>query len=144
MSNTYFTLNKHKFDADPFSNRQDKGHDYDMKLSLTAFVGNPDIVQLTIQTESNYPLQSGTAYYTLNEEEIDRLIGALLERKLRLVTATSNEQSIFNVMLTSEQIETIIRRERFDDFDKCLEFFNDLYFGKFNKKELNKLFYESI
>ena len=96
MSNTYFRLTKHKFDQNPFSNRLDKGHDYKMELSLTAFVGGDDHTQLTIQTESNIPLQSGTAYYTLNDEDIDRLIGALMERKLKLVTATADEQSIFN------------------------------------------------
>ena len=93
MSNTYFKLNKSKVDKDPFGR---KNHIYDMTLSLTAFCGNPDIVQLTIQTESNLEFQSGTAYYTLSDEDIERLIGALMERKLRIVTATADEQSIFN------------------------------------------------
>ena len=96
MSNTYFRLTKHKFDQDPFSNRLGKGHDYKMELSLTAFVGGNDHIQLTVQTQSNILSQSGTAYYTLNDEDIDRLIGALMERKLKLVTATADEQSIFN------------------------------------------------
>jgi len=63
---------------------------------LCAFVGNENTgnVQLTIQTNSTLQSQSEIAYITLNDDEIDKLIFGLLERKLKLVSATGDEQSI--------------------------------------------------
>jgi hypothetical protein len=82
MSNTYFKIEKAVY-TNSYS------------LGLTAFVGNKESgnVQLTIQTRSSIHGQSGIAYITLNDEEIDKLIFGLLERKLKLVTATGDEQS---------------------------------------------------
>lgn len=95
MSNTYFEISKEveypKFLEYP-------GYKNKYYLSLTAFVGNNDTggVQLTVRTDSTLRDQSGTAYITLNDNEIDKLIFALLERKLGLITATGDEQSQLN------------------------------------------------
>lgn len=89
MSNTYGTIKKEVVDMRP------DGTIYTtkMELSLTAFVGRPEVVQLTIQTRGDMPTLSGCGYITLSPEEIDKLIFALLERKLKIITATGNEQS---------------------------------------------------
>lgn len=66
----------------------------DMSLSLTAFVSKSKKLQLTIQTNSTLPNQSGCAYITLNDAQIDELIFALLERKYNLISATGCEKSL--------------------------------------------------
>ena len=86
MSNTYFKINK-KADCDEYV------------LSLTAFCGNDQTgnVQLTVQTKSReMPSHAGTGYITLNDHEIDLLMAGLLERKLGIISATGDEQSIFS------------------------------------------------
>lgn len=84
MSNTYFKINK-KVNCDEYV------------LSLTAFCGNDRNVQLTVQTKSReMPSHAGTGYITLNDHEIDLLIAGLLERKLGMVSANGDEQSIFS------------------------------------------------
>jgi hypothetical protein len=94
MSNTYFRIEKEvKYEAFPPFTNSDYVNKYE--LSLTAFVGNnlSGNVQLTIQTNSTLNGQSGTAYITLSDEDIDKLIFGLLERKLRIISATGDEQS---------------------------------------------------
>lgn len=92
MSNNYFKIEKavetKGFDKYP-------GYVNNYTLSLTAFMGNEQSgnVQLTIHTSSTVSRQSGVAYITLNSEEIDKLIFGLLERKLKLISATGDEQS---------------------------------------------------
>ena len=67
----------------------------DMELSLTAFMGGKKHTQLTVQTNSTVRSQCGIAYITLGDEEVDLLIAALLERKLKNISATGDEQSQF-------------------------------------------------
>lgn len=97
MSNTYFQIKK---EIKTPGNQLLGFNEYTNKfrLSLTAFVGNEEsgTVQLTVTTESTLSNQSGTAYYTLNNQEIDLLIAGLLERKLRIISATDDKQSIFS------------------------------------------------
>lgn len=71
------------------------GYTNNMTLTLTAFCGREKHTQLTIQTHSTLEHQSGTAYITLGDKEVDLLIAALLERKLGKVSAIGYEQSIF-------------------------------------------------
>ena len=95
MSNSYFKINKV---VDTPSTEHWARYSNTYNLSLTAFVGNEHSgnVQLTIQTDSTLPGQSGIAYYCLNNEEIDKLIFGLLDRKLKLISATSDEQSVIS------------------------------------------------
>jgi len=60
---------------------------------LTAFVGGENHTQLTIQTDSTIQGQAGIAYISLNNDDVDKLIFGLLERKLMLVSATGEEKS---------------------------------------------------
>lgn len=86
MANTYAKIEtKDEFDDMKTS----------MKLSLTAFMGNNKHTQITIQTTSTIPFENGTAYITLGDKEVDLLIAALLERKLKIISATDCEQSVF-------------------------------------------------
>lgn len=73
------------------------GYTNTMTLSLTAFMGGKSgkHTQLTVNTVSTLKHQCGTAYITLGDKEVDLLIAALMERKLKLISATGNEQSIF-------------------------------------------------
>ena len=92
MSNTYFELKKSvtKKDID--------GSEYTncYVLSLTAFVGKENNVQLTVQNEVGRGMVlSGISYIELNNEDIDNIIGGLLERKNGEVTATGVEESKF-------------------------------------------------
>jgi hypothetical protein len=89
MSNTYAKIKK------SVTNRKLDGTEYtnDMELSLTAFVGKPEILQLTVNIQSTENYQSGIGYITLTVEEIDKLVFALLERKHNLISATGYEQS---------------------------------------------------
>jgi hypothetical protein len=97
MSNTYFKIQKEIItpgnDIPNFPS-----YTNNFELTLTAFVGNDHSgkVQLTVQTRSSLPNQSGVAYYTLNDKEIDLLIAGLLERKLGIISATADNQSIFS------------------------------------------------
>lgn len=89
MSNTYAKIETEDLIKDhiPYSNY--------MTLTLTAFMGKEKHTQLTVRTSSTLEGQSGTGYITLGDKEVDLLIAALLERKLRVISATGNEQSIF-------------------------------------------------
>ena len=94
MSNTYArieTRDVHK-EVEPF-----RGYTNDMNLSLTAFMGGKSgkHTQLTVNTQSTLEHQNGTAYITLGDKEVDLLIAALMERKLKVISATGDEQSIF-------------------------------------------------
>lgn len=93
MSNSYFKIQK-EIATPGFGNHSGYRNKYE--LTLTAFVGDDQSgnVQMTIQTQSTIDSQSGVSYITLNSEEIDKLIFGLLERKLRLVSATGSEQSL--------------------------------------------------
>lgn len=97
MSNTYFAINKEE-EYEGVKSLNINAYKNSYELSLTAFMGDSKRgnVQLTIRTESTIPNQSGVAYIPLNNEEIDLLIAGLLERKLGIVTATGDEQSIFS------------------------------------------------
>lgn len=92
MSNTYFKIKKQNvyepFDAFP-------GYTNNMELSVTAFVAGPGKhgVQLTCNTLSTLPSQSGKGYITLDSrEEIEALINALQQRLDGNISATGNEQ----------------------------------------------------
>jgi hypothetical protein len=95
MSNTYFEQVK-----EVTYNDIKPEHTYANKyrLSLAAFMGGKtgDVVQLTVQTDSTLPMQSGTAYITLSDADIDVLIAGLLERKLNKISSTGEEKSIFS------------------------------------------------
>ena len=91
MSNTHARICRIQ-ETDDFGGHK---HETSMELTLTAFVGGDRHTQLTVQTNSTLPFQSGTGYITLSDEDVDLLIAALLERKLGKVSATGNEQSIF-------------------------------------------------
>ena len=95
MSNTYAKI-KSSLKIDD-SNILGKGYITNMELTLTAFVGGNSgkHTQLTVNTTSTLNSQSGVGYITLGDEEVDLLIAALLERKLKKITATGYEQSIF-------------------------------------------------
>ena len=99
MSNTYFKITKEvKYPDIDNSLFKSKGYKNEYELTLTAFCGNEDIgnVQLTVKTNSTISGQSGTAYITLNDKEIDLLIAGLLERKIGNISATGDEQSVFS------------------------------------------------
>ena len=98
MSNTYFKITKEvKYPDIDRSLFKSKGYKNEYELTLTAFCGNEDMgnVQLTVQTNSTISGQSGTAYITLNDKEIDLLIAGLIERKIGRISATGDEQSVF-------------------------------------------------
>lgn len=97
MANTYFAIRKKEEYKGVKSLHIDE-YENSYELSLTAFMGDNSRgnVQLTIRTESTIPNQSGIAYIPLNNNEIDLLIAGLLERKLGIITATGDEQSIFS------------------------------------------------
>lgn len=94
MSNTYAKI-KTSVDYKGEPKLGWKPYKTDMILSLTAFVGGDKHTQLTVTTKSTNKLQSGTGYIQLGDNDVDMLIAALMERKLKVVTATGNEQSIF-------------------------------------------------
>ena len=89
MSNTYAKLKVHKTDP-KFMNYPEVN--YDMELTLTAFVWGDYHTQLTVQTISDSN-QGGVGFITLGDKEVDLLIAALLERKLGKISATGDEQS---------------------------------------------------
>lgn len=91
ISNTYAKIKVSKTNV----NFQDEEYTNKMELTLTAFMGGEHHTQLTVNTNSDIPGQSGIGYITLGDKEVDLLIAALLERKLRVITATGDEQSIF-------------------------------------------------
>ena len=95
MSNNYFEIEK-AVTTPKFLNYPEYTNKF--RLSLTAFMGSEisGNVQLTIQTDSSLQGQSGIAYYTLNDNEIDLLIAGLLERKLKIISATNENKSIFS------------------------------------------------
>ena len=92
MSNTYFNLKKEINNKCSFSG-VDINHKFE--LSLTAFVGGENHTQLTVTIDSSAVFQSGTGYIVLSDKDVDNLIGGLLERKNKEITATGNEQSKF-------------------------------------------------
>lgn len=93
MSNTYFKLSKQTIDSYNGTN-----YTTDMKLTLTAFMGGQtgSHTQIAIQTNSNIPNQGSTGYIVLNDNDVDLLIAVLLERKLKKISATGYEESIFS------------------------------------------------
>ena len=95
MSNTYFELNKERT-YEAVAGYKEYTNNY--SLSLTAFMGGKsgNHTQLTIQTNSTIQGQSGIAYIELNDNDIDLLIAGLLERKLKIISATGEEKSIFS------------------------------------------------
>lgn len=94
MSNTYARITTvDSSDAKPELDIQ--GYTNKMELNLTAFVGKEKHTQLTIQTTSTTPSQCGIAHITLGDKEVDLLIAALLERKLKKISATGYEQSSY-------------------------------------------------
>lgn len=90
MSNTYFQIKKEDIFTD---NRDHLEYINKMSLTLTAFVGKtPNSLQLTVQIKSTLPNQSGIGYITLSQEEQDKLIIGILERRNN-ISATGEEQS---------------------------------------------------
>jgi len=85
MSNTYFNIETE------VTERRKKTN---MNLSLTAFYGGNNNVQLTIRTESDIKGQSGTAYIQLDKEQAQTLINALKYRLDGKVSATGDEKFI--------------------------------------------------
>lgn len=91
MANTYFKLKKtvHTETSHEYNN-----YTNEYSLSLTAFVGKEkNSVQLTVQCNSTMPNMTGIGFITLSEEDVDKLIVGLLERRMR-ISATGNEQSV--------------------------------------------------
>ena len=95
MSNNYFEIKKTVEYPEVAGY---KGYRNDYELTLTAFVGGEsgNHTQLTLQTNSTISMQVGTAYIVLDDEDVDLLIAGLLERKLKKITATGEEKSIFS------------------------------------------------
>lgn len=91
MSNTYFKIDKEV--KIPKAGKKDS-YTNSMELTLTAFMGKENVVQLTVHSTSTIPGQSGIGYIVLNDQDIDKLIFGLLERKLHLITSTGDEQSL--------------------------------------------------
>lgn len=91
MSNTYFKIEKEV--EIPKSCKKDS-YTNSMELTLTAFMGKENVVQLTVHSTSTIPGQSGIGYIVLDDQDIDKLIFGLLERKLHLITSTGDEQSL--------------------------------------------------
>ena len=90
MSNNYFELKKSV--TTPGFNKF-PGYTNDYRLSLTAFIGGKNRVQLTVTTQSTLESQSGTGYIVLSDTDIDLLIAGLLERKLNKISATNEIKS---------------------------------------------------
>lgn len=92
MANTYFELKK---TVETPGHNSFSGYINDYSLTLTAFVGGitGNNLQLTIQTQSTLPGQSGVAYIPLNDEDIELLYLGMLERKNGEITATGCEKS---------------------------------------------------
>jgi hypothetical protein len=95
MANTYFNLHKKEIYNDNVGSINNKFPSYtnEMSLSLTAFVSkNPNSLQLTVYIRSTLPNQSGTGYITLTQEEQDKLIEGILERR-HFISATGDNKS---------------------------------------------------
>ncbi len=92
MANTYFKIEK-TVETKGFSNYEDYTNDYE--LTLTAFVGGENNVQLTVRCNSTKSMMNGIAHVVLSDADIDNLIAGLLERKNGEITATGCEQSKF-------------------------------------------------
>lgn len=90
MSNTYFEIEK-SVETKGFESYPSYTNKY--RLSLTAFMGRENIVQLTVSCSSTIPGQSGTGYIVLSNDDIDNIIAGLLERKLGKISATGDEKS---------------------------------------------------
>lgn len=97
MANTYFEIKKSVKNKGAAAS-QDYINNY--TLSLTAFVGGENKVQLTVQYERHTvegkDPQHGTGYIVLTDHEVDLLIAGLLERKLGKISATGDEQSQYS------------------------------------------------
>lgn len=93
MSNTYFRIEKQVVTAG-FGELDGYTNDYD--LTLTAFCGGENTVQLTVQSQSTNKSMNGVGFIVLSDADIDKLIGALMERKTGLISATGSEQSKFS------------------------------------------------
>jgi uncharacterized protein YqeY len=88
------------------------------------------------------------------EKEKDRTIGEITDaeavviiKKLIDSNIQCNEleenkilEKFIPQQLTDEQIESIIRRERFDSIKDCMQFFKESYAGLYNGKTVSKIF----
>lgn len=93
MSNTYFEINK-KVITSGFGELD--GYTNEYNLTLTAFMGGENTVQLTVQSQSTNKSMNGVGFIVLSDSDIDKLVGALMERKAGLISATGSEQSKFS------------------------------------------------
>ena len=93
MSNNYFEIKK-TVEYKGFNQCDSYTNNYE--LMLTAFVGGENHTQLTLQTSSSIQGQGGIAYIVLDDNDVDLLIAGLLERKLKKISATGEEKSIFS------------------------------------------------
>jgi hypothetical protein len=90
MANTYFNMEKTEVTGG-CSKSQEYTNNY--KLTLTAFRDKTrNSLQLTVSCDSTIPNQSGIGFIALSEEEVDKLIFGLLERRMYIST-TGDEQS---------------------------------------------------
>lgn len=91
MSNKYFKIKKTIREA---NNISDSG-DWVTKcnLNIIAIMSNDNHTMLQIESNSNIPFITDTAYIVLNDDDVDKLIFGLLERKLKLISATDDKQS---------------------------------------------------
>ena len=97
MANTYFKIEKEHTEEPTMSLdgvRMYTGYTNKYRLTLTAFMGKSERLQLTIQTTSTLESQNGVAYITLSDEEIELLYLGMKERKD--ISATGNEQSKYS------------------------------------------------
>jgi len=88
MSNTYFEIKKVN---DNISNKPIR-----MELSLTAFMGGDQNIQMTLTSDGGWRGHSETAYITLTNEEQDKLIAAIMERRWGSVSATNGVKSDYS------------------------------------------------
>jgi GTP cyclohydrolase III len=89
MSNTYFKISSSTKTNYPGEVKKKT----DMKISLTAFMGGDNILQITCQTDSEINSQSGTGYIQLSKEQCLKLINAINERLMGKISATGYEVS---------------------------------------------------
>jgi hypothetical protein len=88
MSNTYFKIQK-ETDRKDLSGKTE--YTDKMNITLTAFVGGEESIQLTVQQEPSK--WKGITFITLTNEEATNLANALMERVNGEITATGYEKS---------------------------------------------------
>ncbi len=96
MSNIYGVLEKNVTRIVLTINGGDEvfeSYDENMRLSLTAFMGGAECLQITIQTSSDIDGHNGIGFITLTPKEIKKLIGALNECLEHKITSTGEERS---------------------------------------------------